>query len=151
MQPELTTVPEGKNPTQAYKGRMIQCATVFRSERSKIAVLLLLQLLWGLVLWFSISKYGVGVSTDSIHMLFGGMNWWAGNGLTSYDGSFLILWPPLYPLVLGLVHGIAGLSMIASANLLQAVAYAGVSMCLAFLCLRIFPRRFVLAGASSSF
>ena len=127
---------------------MIQFSTVFQSERSRLAVLLMLQLVWGLVLWFSISKYGIGVSTDSIHMLFGGLNWWAGRGLTSYDGSFLILWPPLYPLVLGLVHGIAGLSMIASANLLQAVAYAGVSMCLAFLCLRIFPRRFVLAGAA---
>jgi hypothetical protein len=127
---------------------MIQSSTVIRSERSKIAALLLLQLLWGIVLWFSISKYGVGVSTDSIHMLFGGMNWWAGSGLTSYDGSFLILWPPLYPLMLGLVHGLSGLSMIASANALQAAAYAGVSICLAVLCVRIFPRRYALAGAA---
>ena len=111
-------------------------------------MLLLLQLLWGLVLWFSISKYGVGVSTDSIHMLFGGMNWWAGNGLTSYDGSFLILWPPLYSIMLGLVHGISGLSMIASATVLQAMAYAGVSICLAVFCVRAFPRRHALAGAA---
>jgi hypothetical protein len=101
-----------------------------------------------LVLWFSISKYGIGVSTDSIHMLFGGLNWWAGKGLTSYDGSFLILWPPLYPLMLGLVHGVLGLSMIASAGAIQAMAYAGVSICLALLCMRIFPRRHALAAAA---
>jgi hypothetical protein len=127
---------------------MIQCSTVFQPERNKLAVLLMLQLLWGLVLWFSISKYGVGISTDSIHMLFGGMNWWAGRGLTSYDGNFLILWPPLYPLLLGLVHGVSGLSMIASANVLQAMAYAGVSICLALLSVRIFPHRLTLAAAA---
>jgi polyferredoxin len=59
-------------------------------ERSKLLVLMALQLLWGLILWFSISKYGLGVSTDAVHMPFGGLN------LTSGTDVYL-LWIELIP------------------------------------------------------
>ncbi len=65
------------------------------SYRVKLAALMGLHLLWGCVLWFSISKYGLGISTDSGHVRFGGRNLASGNGLISYEGSFLGIWPPL--------------------------------------------------------
>jgi len=116
-------------------------------ERSKLGMLVALHLLWGLVLWFSISKYGLGISTDSVHLLFGGINLWAGRGLVSYDGGFLKLWPPLYPVLIGLVHGVFHLEMLAAANVLQGAAYLGVSVCLALLSLKIFPQNFGMAIA----
>jgi hypothetical protein len=49
-------------------------------ERKQLFVLMTLHLLWGLILWFSISKYGLGVSTDAVHQLFGGLNLASGPG-----------------------------------------------------------------------
>lgn len=108
-----------------------------------------LHLLWGCVLWFSISKYGLGVSTDAVQLLFGGLNLSQGHGLISYDGSFLILWPPLYPVLLAAVHLATGLSMLASAGVLQAAAFVGLSVCLSLIFLRIFPDNFPLALAAN--
>jgi hypothetical protein len=85
------------------------------------------------------------VSTDSVHLLFGGLNLAEGHGLISYDGSFLILWPPLYPVLLALVHLASGLDMLAAAGVLQAAAFLGLSLCLSILFLRIFPDNFSLA------
>jgi hypothetical protein len=111
-------------------------------ERKQLFVLMALHLLWGLILWFSISKYGLGVSTDAVHQLFGGLNLASGRGLTSYDGSFLILWPPLYPMLLGLVHAITGMQMLAAATVVQGAAFLGLAWCLSLLLIRIFPHRF---------
>ena len=118
-------------------------------ERPKLAVLMALQMLWGLVLWFSISKHGLGVSTDAVHLLFGGLNLASGNGLTSYDGKFLILWPPLYPVLLALVHRIGGLDVLTAAGLIQAVAFLGLAFSLAVLFVRIFSENFGLSIAAT--
>jgi hypothetical protein len=114
-------------------------------ERKKLFVLTALHLLWGLILWFSISKYGLGVSTDAVHQLFGGLNLASGHGFTSYDGSFLILWPPLYPILLALVHAITGMQMLAAATVVQGAAFLGLAWCLSLLLIRIFAHRFGLA------
>ena len=120
------------------------------TNERKLAVLMSFHLLWGLVLWFSISKYGLGISTDSVHILFGGMNFSAGRGLISFDGSFLSIWPPLYPLLLAVVHRALGLGMFASANALQAAAFISLSLCLSLLFLKIFPGNFLLAFAGNA-
>lgn len=130
-------------------GWVLQFLTVKTAERNKLAVVMACHLIWGYVLWFSISKYGLGVSTDSVHLLFGGLNLAAGRGLISYDGSFLILWPPLYPVLLALVHLASGLDMLATAGVLQAAAFLGLSVCLSIFFLRIFPDNFSLAIAAN--
>ncbi|MFH1184146.1 MAG: hypothetical protein V1755_03795 [Chloroflexota bacterium] len=118
-------------------------------ERNNMVVLMALHLLWGLVLWFSISKYGLGVSTDGVHQLFGGFNLASGNGLTSYDGQTLILWPPLYPVLLALVRWITGREMLGAAAVVQAVAFIGLALALAILFLRIFDGNLGLAIAGT--
>ncbi len=114
-------------------------------DRRRLSVLLVLQLLWGLVLWFSISKLGLGLSTDSVPMLFGGTNLAAGRGLLSFDGSPVILWPPLYPALLAAVHVLTGLGTFAAAHVLQVISFLGVSLSLSLLFLRIFPDDFPFA------
>lgn len=121
---------------------------MLRDERLKLAVLMTLHLVWGVVLWFSISKYGLGVSTDAVHLLSAAQNLAAGNGLTTYDGSFLALWPPLYPVLLAKVRLITGVDMLGAATIVQAIAFLGLGIALATLFLRIFSGRIIPAAAA---
>ncbi len=118
-------------------------------DRRKLAALMFLHLLWGTVLWLSISNLGLGLSTDSVPLLFAGSNLAAGRALLSFDGSPLILWPPLYPILLATIHLLTGLSTFAAAHVLQVVAFLGISACLSVLSLRLFPDDLILALAAS--
>jgi hypothetical protein len=129
--------------------RVLQLPAVHSTNRNHMTALMAIHLVWGSVLWFSISKYGLGISTDSVHLLFGGQNLAAGNGLISYDGSFLTLWPPLYPALLGLVHLVTGTNMLAAATIVQAAAFVGLSLCTSILFLRIFEGSLPLAAAAT--
>lgn len=128
--------------------RVLQFPAVQPTNRTKLAGLMAIHLVWGSLLLFSISKYGLGISTDSVQLLFGGRNLAAGKGLISYDGSFLSLWPPLYTALLGFVHLITGAEMLAAATILQAAAFVGLSLVTAILFLRIFRGNFLLAAAA---
>jgi hypothetical protein len=55
--------------------------------RRNLAALLAFHTAWAFVLWLSISKYGLGVSSDSVDYMFAGVNLVEGRGLVSYDGS----------------------------------------------------------------
>src|SRR5574340_322435 len=121
---------------------------MLRNERLQLAWMMALHLLWGVVLWFSISKYGLGVSTDAVHFLFGGQNLAAGNGLTTYDGSFLPFWPPLYPALLALVRLSTGVEALTAAAIVQALAFLGLGISLSLLFLRIFSGRLLPAAAA---
>lgn len=127
---------------------VLQFPAVQPTNRTQLAALMAIHLVWGSVLWFSISKYGLGISTDSVHLLFGGQSLAAGSGLVSYDGSFLALWPPLYPALLGSVHLVTGAHMLAAATILQAAAFLGLSLCTSILLLRIFRGNFLPAAAA---
>ncbi len=128
---------------------MIESGQMQQITRNKLAALMICHLLWGSVLWFSISNLGLGLSTDSVHLLFSGTNLAEGRGLISFDGSPVLLWPPLYPVLLADVHLLTGLSTFAAAHVLQALSFAGISVCLSLLFLRIFPDDFGLALAGS--
>ncbi len=117
--------------------------------KSKLAALMSFHLLWGLVLYFSISKWGLGLSTDSVHLLFAGSNFAQGRGLLSFDGTYALNWPPLYPLLLAATHWLTGLDVFAAAHVLQALAFLGLSFRLSLLFLKIFPGSFALALAGN--
>ncbi|MCL5611634.1 MAG: hypothetical protein M1485_03635 [Chloroflexi bacterium] len=118
-------------------------------KKHKLAVLMAFHGLWGLFLWFSISKYGLGISTDSAHLLFAGLNLSEGRGLISFDGSFVSLWPPLYPVLLAFIHILSGLDVFISATILQILSFVAISFCLSILFLKIFPDNFLLAVAGN--
>ena len=110
----------------------------------KLAVLLLFHTCWGIVLGLSISKYGLGVSTDATSYMFAGANWAEGRGLVDFSGAPYILWPPLYPMLIGFLH-LAGLSAFASAHVIQFTAFALFAYFSTILFLKIFPDDFPLA------
>ena len=122
---------------------------MIRTNKSKFLALMAFHMLWGSVLWFSISKYGLGISTDSVHLLFGGLNLAMGRGLISFDGSRILGWPPLYSVLLAFIHLVSGWDVFVSANVLQALAFIGLSLCLSLLFLKIFPGNFLLAFAGN--
>ena len=119
------------------------------TSKNKFAVLMTFHMLWGLVLWFSISKYGLGISTDSSHLLFAALNLSQGKGLYSFDGSFVSLWPPLYPLILAFIRLATRFDPFVSAIILQALSFFGISICLSVLFLKTFPDNFLLALAAN--
>ena len=119
------------------------------TPKNEFAALMTFHALWGLVLWFSISKYGLGISTDSMHLLFASLNLSRGNGLFSFDGSFVSLWPPLYPMLLALIQLVTRFNPFVSAIILQVISFIGISICLTILFLKIFPENFYLALAAS--
>ena len=102
------------------------------TPKNKFAVLMTFHMLWGLVLWFSISKYGLGISTNSTHLLFGALNLSQGRGLFSFDGSF-VAWPPLYSMLLALIQLVSRFDPFVSAIILQVISFAGISLCLSIL------------------
>ncbi len=116
---------------------------MFTNSR-KLTVLLVFHAVWGVALWLSISKYGLGVSTDSTSYLFSGANWAAGNGLVDYSGAAYIYWPPLYPMLIGFLHA-AGLSAFAAAHVIQFTAYALLAYFSSIFFLKLFKDDFLFA------
>ncbi len=119
------------------------CMRWFREN--KLAGLMAFHAAWGVVLWLSISKYGLGISTDSAHYLFAGLNLSRGVGLVSFNGSYVSLWPPLYSTLLAIIHLTTGLDIFASANVLQFAAYVIAAFCLSVIFLKVFPDNFLFA------
>lgn len=105
--------------------------------RRNLAALLAFHVAWAFVLWLSISKYGLGVSTDSVDCMFTGVNLVEGRGLVSYDGSPFYLWPPLYPMLIGFVH-LFGFNAFAAAHIIQFTSYALIAYFSSILFLKIF-------------
>lgn len=116
------------------------------THHRKLAALLLFHAAWGFVLWLSISKYGLGVSTDSVDYLFAGKNLAAGKGLVSYDGSPYYLWPPFYPMLIAFFN-ILGLGAFTSAHIIQFAAFALIAYFSSVLFLKIFDLPFALLAA----
>ena len=106
--------------------------------RNKLLMLLGFHACWGVLLALSISNYGLGVSTDATAYMFTGMNWVRGNGLVDFSGTEYILWPPLYPMLIGFLH-VLGLSPFAAAHVIQFFAFAMVSYFSSAILLKLFP------------
>jgi len=65
-------------------------------------------------------RYGAGVAADSVKYLSVAQNLLDGNGLIDHRGVTLVLWPPLYSIVL------AGLSLITRLDVLAAATYLNI-------------------------
>jgi hypothetical protein len=63
-------------------------------------LLVLVSLIAFALVYFPTQKQGVGISPDAIQYIGTARNVIAGHGLLAYDNSKLLLWPPLYPLLL---------------------------------------------------
>src|SRR5665647_3445847 len=69
---------------------------------------------------------GIGISPDSIAYTSAARNFVAGNGITDYSGSPLVIFPLFYPFFLGLVMFITQSDIITIAPVLNGLMFAAL-------------------------
>lgn len=81
----------------------------------------MLGLTGAIVLFLLTSRYGVGVSPDSVAYVSVARHISDGTGFVNYDGYFFVLQPPLYPLLLAAIKKIFFIDPLISAGYLNAI------------------------------
>ena len=117
----------------------------FENHRLKMFILLGFHLIWGFLLWWSVSVYGLGTSRDSVEYLFTSFNLTKGEGFISFLGQPYTLWPPLYPILLSMLQIAGVVNPLDAALVLQLVTFIWISILISWLFLRMFPQNFLLA------
>jgi len=117
----------------------------FENHKSRMLMLLGTHLIWGLILWWSVSTYGLGTSRDSVEYLFTSLSITKGEGFISFLGQPYTLWPPLYPILLSLSQIAGVVNPLDAALVLQLVTFVWISILISWLFLRLFPQNFFLA------
>ena len=91
-------------------------------------LLLLLLVAFPVALILVATAQGIGVSIDSVSYIATAKSFAAGNGLLSYDGLPLTIFPPGYPIVLGLLIA-AGLSVNIAAIAINVLSVVLLVLC----------------------
>jgi len=110
--------------TSACSGRLQQDGTSAGGRKSLLAWLFIAGLglaAVGLVTVVT-SKYGPGLTRDSVQYISGAVSLVSGNGLTSYTGEPITLWPPLFSALLASL-GLAGVEPVSAARCVNAAAF----------------------------
>ena len=85
---------------------------------------LILLALAGLALVFFLStRFGPGVSTDSVNYIAVAENLAAGNGFISFNGGIFLLWPPLHPILLALPRLLFDIDPVRTGGTLNGLAF----------------------------
>ncbi len=95
------------------------------------------------------SKYGAGVSSDAARNLSTADSLLAGQGFVDMVGAPLILWPPLYPLILAALSWLTNCTTFQAAWYLNIVLYAVNIWLAGWLLYRILRGRAFWAGAGA--
>jgi len=85
--------------------------------------LALLSLFGFLIIFISTSKFGVGLSPDSIGYISTARNIADGTGVLSYDGNPLVVQPPLYPAILGFIDYLIGIDPVTSTKVVNSIIF----------------------------
>jgi hypothetical protein len=118
--------------------------------RSIFFILFGANLLWGAVLWWSVSTFGLATSRDSVEYLFTSLSLTRGGGLVSFLGQRYVLWPPLYPALLSVFQRIGGMDPLEAALALQLLTFVWIAALTAWLFTLLFPRTFALTFLSNA-
>jgi len=105
------------------------------STRQRIALLILSLLGVGIVL-LATSKYGAGLSPDSVNYIGAARNLAAGKGLVTYSGHPMVIWPPLFPALLAGIKVLLGIDPLLSADVVNALLFGLIVWLSGVLCFR---------------
>lgn len=86
-------------------------------------LLVLISLTGACTVLFATSHYGAGISPDSIGYIATARNLADGIGFVTYDDTPLLVQPPLYPAVLGVVDFVSGVDPLTSAAFVSAIFF----------------------------
>ena len=87
---------------------------------------LLIAGLVGLLIYTSLRRFGIGISTDAVNYLFTAFNLTSGHGWISYDTTPYTWWPPLYPALLAGLHLLTGADLVAIALWVNIATFIGM-------------------------
>ena len=85
-------------------------------------IFLILSLIGVGIVFLSTSRYGVGISPDSVAYISSAKSLLSGSGYLLYNGRPLVDWPPLFPTLLATL-GLVGISPIEGARLVNAIVF----------------------------
>lgn len=102
-------------------------------------VLIAASLIGAGIIFVATSRYGAGLSPDSVEYITVARNLVAGAGLRPFSGTQFVLWPPLYPFALALFSQIFQIDPLVSAQLVNAFAFALTVYLSGQIMLRLFP------------
>jgi hypothetical protein len=91
-------------------------------ERHKL-IIALLALIGATIVLLSTSRYGAGLTPDSVQYIGTARNLIKGAGFVSYDGNLMVVWPPLYPALLALLGGVLQIDPFLITNILNAIIF----------------------------
>lgn len=89
-------------------------------------LLVVLSLLGATTILISTSRYGAGISPDSVAYVSVARSLVEGRGFVDYHGALLALWPPLYPALLAVISLISRLDPLTCAPVVNAVLFAAL-------------------------
>lgn len=120
-----------------------------RLARRIIGLLLILGLLGVLLVLASTSRFGPGVSPDSVAHVSTARNLLSGNGYVQYDGSPFASHPPLFPTLLASI-GLCGFDLLSVARYFNAICFGMIIFISGLWLLKnIQPLPFALLGAGA--
>lgn len=101
---------------------------MIQQTQAKITVkyklfLVLLSLIGAIIILFSTSHFGVGVSPDSVLYISVARNIIKGVGFVDFHGSPLITYPPLYPTILASISFIIGKDPVSTDRILNVILF----------------------------
>lgn len=112
-------------------------------------ILAVLSLIGMAVVLLSTSRYGVGLSPDSVHYISAARSLLMCKGYSHYDGSLFVCWPPLFPTLLA-IAGLLGIEPLDGARFINAFAFGLIIFAAGQLFLKhIRSRALVLLGIVS--
>lgn len=83
----------------------------------------ILAFIGGALVLFGTSRYGIGLSPDSVNYVHCARHLAMGEGFQTLNNGHFVEWPPLYPLILS-VAGFLGIDPLVGAHWVNAVLYA---------------------------
>ena len=91
---------------------------------NKYKLILLLFGLGGMILvLLSTSLFGAGLSPDSVYYISIARNFADGKGLITYLGDPVVVWPPLYPILLAIPSILFKIDPLISAHVINAILF----------------------------
>ena len=104
-----------------------------------------LSLLGAGIVLLATSKYGAGLSPDSVGYIDAARNLAASGSLVDHIGNPMVYWPPLFPTVLATIQSLSGADPLSSTHVINAILFAFIVFLSGVLLFRHLNSHFVLA------
>lgn len=111
--------------------------------------LIVLSLLGSAILFLATFRLGAGLGEDSAKYLSVAQNVADGNGFLDYSGSEFTLWPPLYPVMIAVLHIVSGIDVHTIGWLLNIFIFGAIILVSGLLFERAFPSNMILAAGAT--